>query len=208
MKKTFSEAKLDFDKIYSNLLDLDNFLSEHLTLSKKTIIKDKNGTKNEQYYKWQFFYSLVHSGMYSKDYIGSEIYFPKGNKNSAPIKFDGAIFDDINWFEHYKEFHTKKNQESLDWLRNHIIAVIEIKKENSKDIETIWNQQLKPALKESENDFCLGILYDTERLYLFKKQQGKFLRLDESYNTKKEKSQTKDLLLHLTDSYIKIPNYE
>lgn len=33
--------------------------------------------------------------------------FQKGNKNSAPIKFDGAIFDDINWFEHYKEFHTK-----------------------------------------------------------------------------------------------------
>lgn len=115
MKKTFSEAKLDFDKIYSNLLDLDNFLSEHLTLSKKTIIKDKNGTKNEQYYKWQFFYSLVHSGMYSKDYIGSEIYFPKGNKNSAPIKFDGAIFDDINWFEHYKEFHTKK-------IKNHLIG--------------------------------------------------------------------------------------
>ena len=145
--------------------------------------------------------------MYSKDYIGTEVHFPKGNKNSAPIKFDGAIFDNKDWFEHYKKYHTNKNQEALDWLRKHIIAVIEIKKENSKDVEAVWNQQLKPALKESENDFCLGILYDTERLYLFKKQEGKFLRLSEGYNTKKEESQTKDLQLHLTDSYNTIPTH-
>lgn len=208
MAKAFSQVKLDFDKKYSTAIEFDNFLPEHLTVTKKTTLKKKNGSNNEQYYKWQFFYSLVYSGMYSKDYIGTEVYFPKGNKNSAPIKFDGAIFDDTNWFEHYKEYHNNKSQASLDWLRNHIIAVIEIKKENSKDVETVWNQQLKPALKESENDFCLGILYDTERLYLFKKQEGKFLRLNEGYNTKREASQTKDLQLHLTDSYSTIPNHE
>lgn len=208
MAKTFSQVKLDFDKIYSTAIEFDNFLPEHLTVTKKTTLKKKNGSNNEQYYKWQFFYSLIYSGMYSKDYIGTEVYFPKGNKNSAPIKFDGAIFDDTNWFEHYKEYHNNKSQASLDWLRCHIIAVIEIKKENSKDVETVWNQQLKPALKESENDFCLGILYDTERLYLFKKQNGKFLRLNEGYNTKKEASQTKDLQLHLTDSYNTIPTYD
>lgn len=208
MSKSFSHIKLEFDKKYENSSEFDNFLPEHLTYNKKTTLKKKNGSNNEEYYKWQFFYALIHSGMYAKDYIGTEVYFPKGNKNSAPIKFDGAIFDDTNWFEHYKEYHTNKNQASLDWLRKHIIAVIEIKKENSKDTETVWNQQLKPALKESENDFCLGILYDTERLYLFKKHEGKFLRLNEGYNTKKEKSQTKDLQLHLTDSYNTIPNYE
>ena len=208
MAKTFSQVKLEFDKKYSTAIEFDNFLPEHLTVTKKTTLKKKNGSNNEQYYKWQFFYSLVYSGMYSKDYIGTEVYFPKGNKNSAPIKFDGAIFDDTNWFEHYKDYHNNKSQESLDWLRNHIIAVIEIKKENSKDVETVWNQQLKPALKESENDFCLGILYDTERLYLFKKQEGKFLRLNEGYNTKKEASQTKDLQLHLTDFYITIPSFD
>jgi len=208
MANTFSQIKLEFDKKYSNSVEFDNFLPEHLTVTKKTAIKKKNGSNNEQYYKWQFFYSLIYSGMYSKDYVGTEVYFPKGNKNSAPIKFDGAIFDDTNWFEHYKEYHNNKNQESLDWLRKHIIAVVEIKKEDSKDVETVWNQQLKPALKESENDFCLGILYDTERLYLFKKQNGKFLRLNEGYNTKKEASQTKDLQLHLTDSYNTIPTYD
>lgn len=208
MAKTFSQVKLEFDKKYSTAIEFDNFLPEHLTITKKTALKKKNGSNNEQYYKWQFFYSLVYSGMYSKDYIGTEVYFPKGNKNSAPIKFDGAIFDNTNWFEYYKEYHNNKSQESLDWLRNHIIAVIEIKKENSKDVETVWNQQLKPALKESENDFCLGILYDTERLYLFKKQEGKFLRLNEGYNTKKEASQTKDLQLHLTDAYLDIPDFQ
>lgn len=208
MVKSFSQVKLDFDKKYSTTIEFDIFLPEHLTVTKKTTLKKKNGSNNEQYYKWQFFYSLVYSGMYSKDYIGTEVYFPKGNKNSAPIKFDGAIFDDINWFEYYKAYHINKSQEALDWLRKHIIAVVEIKKENSKDIETIWNQQLKPALKESENDFCLGVLYDTERLYLFKKQKNKFLRLNEGYNTKKEESQTKDLQLQLTDSYNTIPTYE
>ena len=208
MVKTFSQAKLEFDKKYGTASEFSNFLPEHLSLNKKSILKKKNGSKNEQYYKWQLFYALVNSGMYAKDYIGTEVYFPKGNKNSAPIKFDGAIFDDTNWFEHYKSYHTDKNQEALDWLRKHIIAVIEIKKENSKDVETVWNQQLKPALKESENDFCLGILYDTERLYLFKKQGNYYLRLNEGYNVKKEESQTKDLQLHLTDAYATIPTYE
>lgn len=208
MAQTFSQVKLEFDKKYGNSKEFLNFLPEHLTINKKTQLKKKNGSNSEQYYKWQFFYSLVNSGMYAKDYVGTEIYFPKGNKNSAPIKFDGAIFDDPNWFEHYRSYHTDKNHEALDWLRKHIIAVIEIKKEDSKDIESVWNQQLKPALKESENDFCLGILYDTERLFLFKKQGKYCLRLNEGFNTKKEESQTKDLQLQLTDSYSTIPTYD
>ena len=208
MNKTFSQMKIDFDKKHENVNEINIFLSEHLTLTKRVSLKKRNTIRNEQYYKWQFFYSLIKSGMYAKDYIGTEVYFPKGNKNSAPIKFDGAIFDDKNWFEKYKSYHNDKKQEALDWLRKHLIGVIEIKKENAKDIEAIWNQQLKPALKESECNFCLGVLYDTERLYLFKKQGDKYLRLNEGYNTKKEASQTKDLQLHLTDTYNTIPNYE
>lgn len=207
-KKTFTTAKQEFDKKYSNNKEFECFLTEHLTSGKVNPIKNKAGQNNEEYYKWQFLYSLINSGMYAKDYIGTEIHFPKGNKTSAPLKFDAAIFDDTEWFEYYKDYHTNKNQDSLDWLRKHVIAVIEIKKENSKDTETVWNQQLKPALKESENEFCLGILYDTERLYLFKKQQNYFLRLNEAFNTKKEQSQTKDIQLHLTDAYNTIPSYE
>ncbi len=204
----FFEAKQKFDKEYLIKDELTSFLPINLEVGKKAKIKGVKNTPNEEYYKWQFFYGLIHSGLYQKDYIGSEVYFPKGNKNSAPIKFDGAIFDDPEWFEVYQKWIKKKDQNSLDWLRNHLIAVIEFKKEDGKNIETVYNQQLKPAIKESEKDFVLGILYDTERLFLFQKKQGKFLRLDESYNIKGENSSTKELSLHLPDEFRKIPSFD
>ena len=206
--KTFLQAKQKFDKKYSTQKEFTAFIPVNLKLRENYSIKNKKNKPNEEYYKWQFFYSLVYSSLYQKDYLGCEVYFPKGNKNSAPIKLDGAIFDDPNWFDWYKKYHESKNQESLDWLRKHLLAVIEFKKENSKDTETVYNQQLKPAIKESENNFCLGILYDTERLYLFQKKQNFYLRLDESFNLKGEQSTTKDLSLHFTDAYYKIPSFK
>jgi len=206
--KTFLQAKQDFDSKYSSKKEFTAFLPVNQKLSESYVIKNKKGETNEEYYKWQFFYSLVYSELYQKDYLGCEVYFPKGNKNSAPIKLDGAIFDDPNWFDWYKKYHKNKDQESLDWLRKHLIAVIEFKKEDSKDIETVYNQQLKPAIKESENNFCLGILYDTERLYLFQKKQNLYLRLDTNFNLKGEKSTIKDLSLHRHDNYRKIPSFK
>ena len=175
----FTKYKYDFDNKYSNKKEFVCFLPVDTTLNKKTQIKGVNGKPNEEYYKWQFLSAIINSGMYAKDYIGTEVYFPKGNKSSAPIKFDGAIFDDTDWFEHYKGWRTANEQKELDWLRKHLIGVIEFKKEDCKNIETVYNQQLKPALKESEGGFCLGILYDAERLYLFRKHNGKFLRLSD-----------------------------
>ena len=204
----FLESKQDFDKKYSSAKEFTAFIPVNQTISKSYSIKNKKGERNEEYYKWQFFYALVYSGLYQKDYLGCEVYFPKGNKNSAPIKFDGAIFDDTKWLDWYKKYHQYKDQASLDWLRKHLLGVIEFKKEGSKDTETVYNQQLKPAIKESENNFCLGILYDAERLYLFQRKQNKYLRLDESFNLKGEKSTTKDLSIHLTDAYYKIPSFE
>lgn len=205
--KTFLQAKQEFDQQYSNQTEYLSFLPVNVKVGEKFKIKNDKNQPNEEYYKWQFLYSLIHTGLYQKDYIGVEIYFPKGNKNSAPIKLDGAIFDETNWFEIYKKWQELKDPESLDWLRKHLVGVMEFKKEDSKDIETVYNQQLKPAIKESENDFCLGILYDTERLYLFQKKNGSFIRLDESYNLKEERSSTKDLSLHLPDAYYKIPSF-
>ncbi|MCE8163059.1 MAG: N-6 DNA methylase [Candidatus Moeniiplasma glomeromycotorum] len=203
--KSFLQAKQEFDSKYSSQKEFMSFIPTQLNIVR--FIKGKDGKPNEEYYKWQFFYSLIYSGLYQKDYIGCEVYFPKGNKNSAPIKLDGAIFDDPKWFEYYEKFHRNKDQQSLDWLRKHLIGVIEFKKENPKDTEIVYNQQLKPAMKESENKFCLGILYDAERLYLFQKRNENYLRLNEPYNLKGEKSTTKDLCLHLTDAYYKIPSF-
>lgn len=154
---SFSHFKNLFNTENAAALSFNAFIPVHLSLNTSHNIRNKKGEPNEEYYKWQFFYALVSSGLYAKDYIGTEVHFPKGNASSAPIKFDGAIFDDKDWFSYYEKFHTDKDQSALDWLRKHLIAVIEFKNEHSKNIEAVWNQQLKPALKECENDFCLGI---------------------------------------------------
>lgn len=208
MTNQFAKYKSEFDKIYQSKAEFTCFLSVNQDHGKKSQIKSIHNKPNEEYYKWQFLYAVVNSGMFQKDFIGTEVFFPKGNKNSAPIKFDAAIFDDKNWFEHYSLYWRNKEQSELDWLRKHLIAVIEFKKEDSKDVEKVYNQQLKPALKESERNFCLGVLYDTERLFLFKKHNEKFLRLNEDFNLKQQESQTKDLSLHLPDAYLTIPSFE
>lgn len=205
---TFTEAKQDFDNKYENTAEFECFIQAHLSFGKKINLKKKNGTKNEQYYKWQFLYSIIQSGLYIKDYIGTEIHFPKGNKSSAPLKLDGAIFDDTTWFDKYKDYHENGNNESLEWLREHLIVALEFKKEDNKNIGDVWDKQLKAYLNESRRPFCLAVLYDTERLYLFRKHNNKFLRYSEEFNTKGEDSKSKDLALHLPDPYINIPSFE
>ena len=203
----FTIIKSEFDKKYMTNDEFISLVPMHLTFKKEVKIRNNKGEKNEEYYRCQFIYSLINSGMYSKDYIGAEVQFPKGNKDSSPIKFDTAIFDDKEWFKRYKNWHKNKDQNDLDWLRKHLICVIEFKNEDSKEIEVVYNQQLKPALKEIESNFAIGMIYDAERLYLFKKKKDKFLRFDESLNLKGDESGIKDLSLHLPDSYSKIPTF-
>lgn len=205
---SFTDSKHKFDAKYTNKSEIIAFLPEHLTFGKKVHLLKTNHTKNEQYYKWQFLFVLIDSSLYAKDYIGTEIHLPKGNKSSASIKIDAVIFDSKEWFEKYKDYHESNNLESLQWLKKHILAVIEFKKENSKNIAEVYDKQLKAYMKESEKDFVLGILYDTERLYLFKKVGNKFLRYVESFNAKGEESTSKDLNLHLPDYYSYIPNFQ
>ncbi len=204
----FTECKEKFDAEFSLKSEFNCFLPVNETVGKITKTKDVIGKPNEEYYKWQFLSALVNSGMFAKDFIGTEVSFPKGNQNSAPIKFDAAIFDDKDWFQHYRKWKTTGDQTELDWLRKHLIAVIEFKREDGKEVEKVYNQQLKPAMKESERDFCLGVLYDSERLYLFRKQGNKYLRLSDDFNTKGEDSGTKDLSLHLPETYRNIPTFE
>lgn len=205
--RSFSELKEEFDKQYKSESHFEAFLPINLTFNKVVLIKNSKGLPNEEYYKWQFLYSIVYSGYYPKDYIGVEIRFPKGNKNSNSIILDAAIFDCADWFTYYSNFQKNNDQESLDWLCQHLIGVVEFKKEDGKYIETVFNQQLKSAMKISERSFCVGILYDTERLFLFRKSNNKYLRLSDEYNQKGEKSNTKELSLHLPDPYINILSF-
>ena len=206
--KSFTEAKQEFDKLYNTVPQYTAFIPEHLTHSKVVELNKKNGTHNERFYKWQFLYAIVNSGICAKDYIGTEVNFPKGNKNSANIKLDGAIFDSSDWFAYYTKYHTTNDFVALEWLRKHLIVAIEFKKEDNKDIASVWDKQLKAYLKESDREFCLGIIYDTERLYLFKKYNNKFLRYSDEYNIQGDASASKDLSLHLPDPYINVPKFE
>lgn len=186
MITTYEKEKLLFDKKYSTVKKIECFLPVHLTIGKtETNLFKKDGSHNEQYYKWEFLYSFVSAGLCSKDFIGVEVEFPKGNKNAAPIKLDGAIFDDKNWFSHYKQLHNKKDNskwDELNWLKEPLICSIEFKKENSKDIKGTFNSQLKAYMNESAKQNVFGILYDQGRLYLFKAQGKKYLRLSDEFN--------------------------
>lgn len=184
--KKFEELKLEFNKNNKNTKKVDCFLPVHLTHGKeeKNLYK-KDGSFNEQYYKWQFLNCFVESGLCSKDYIGVEVQFPKGNKNAAGIKLDGAIFDDKNWFYHYEALHTKKDDskwDELNWLKEHLLCGIEFKKEGSKDIKGVFSSQLKTYMNESSKNTVFGILYDEERLYLFKANGKSYKRLSDEFN--------------------------
>ena len=182
----FEKLKEKYNQENNKVSEINCFLPVHLSKDKK----EKNlykvdGSPNEQYYKWQFLTCYVESGFCSKDFIGVEVNFPKGNKNSAPIKLDAAIFDSKEWFEHYQKLHTKKDDskwDELNWLQEHLICAIEFKKENSKDIKGTFNSQLKSYMKESSRKKVFGILYDEERLYLFQSSEKNYIRLSDEFN--------------------------
>lgn len=206
--KKFSLEKEKFDKEYGNSTKFIAIVPVNLTINKECSIKGKNEQKNEEYYKWQFITALINSGMYNKDFIGVEVCLPKGNKNSAPIKFDAAIFRNDEWFNHYKRFHENNSQDELEWLRKNLISVIEFKNENARNVEVVYNQQLKPAIKEIDAYYGIGMLYDTEKLYIFRKKYDKILRFDETLNKKGDDSSLKELSLDIPDAYYKIPTFE
>jgi type I restriction enzyme M protein len=90
-----------------------------------------------------------------------------------------------------------------------LLAVVEFKK-NDKDIEKVFTGQVKPAMREREpaHAYVLGIYYGADRLYLFQRRSGKYLRYDEGKNQKGDDSKVGDLSLHLPDPYGYLPNFD
>ncbi|HPE14485.1 MAG TPA: hypothetical protein PLT65_01420 [Bacilli bacterium] len=72
----FGECKIQFDKEYGNKNSIIALVPVNLEQNKSCIIKSKSNERNEEYYKWQFVYSIINSGMYSSDYIGVEVCLP------------------------------------------------------------------------------------------------------------------------------------
>lgn len=94
----------------------------------------------------------------------------------------------------------------MNWLKEHLICAIEIKKENSKDIKGVFTSQLKPYMNESTKNIVFGILYDEERMYLFKQEGKKFYRLSDEFN-----SENKGIIeptFDIPDSYLNLLSFE
>jgi type I restriction enzyme M protein len=206
---TFSKAKNDFDAKHGSASHAECIVPVRGKTHAPVSIKSASGQTNEEYYKWQFITALVFSGLYPKDYIGAEVHFPKGNKSSAPIKIDAAIFDDPAWLDHYNAYWLNRTSSDLEWLNEHLLVAVEFKKDD-KEIEKVFTGQVKPAMREKEpaTAFVLGVYYDTERLYLFQRKNGTVLRYDEAKNQKGEASKIGDLSLHLPDSYGLMPSLD
>ena len=205
--KSFKESKDKFNNEYEKKSSIDSLVPVNGKMKKNIPIKNVKSLPNEEYYKWQFIYSIINSGLFNKDYIGAEVFFPKGNPSSTPLKMDSAIFDDKDWINHYNKFWADKTQEDLDWLRKHLIVAIEFKNEKGNKLETYYNQQLKPAMKESEKDFVVGMYYDHEKLWIFQKDNEKYTRYDDTKNGKGN-SELERLSLHLPDSYSSLPSFK
>jgi type I restriction enzyme M protein len=172
-------------------------------------IRNDSGQPLEEYFKWQFIYALTFSGLYSKDYIGVEVYFPKGSKGAKPLKIDGAIFDDTEWLQRYKKYWTDRRTGDLQWLNDHLLAVIEFKRDE-RDMEQVFTIQVKPAMREKDpsNAYVLGMYYAAGRLSLFHRRDGRYLRYDEAKNQKGAQSKPGDLSLHLPDPYQFLPSFD
>jgi len=203
----FSEAKAQFDAKYSKLPTLDKSI---VTVDGKFLsnisIKDVNNNLNEEYYKWQFIYSLIAANLFPRDHIGAEIYFPKGNRKSAPIKIDAVIFRNIEWLESYKKYREDEDQDALDNVRRNAIAVIEFKRDDKK-IEQVFNSQIKASLKEPDSSFVLGVYYDAGRLHLFKRINGTISRYDNAKNYLYSQRILEQYQLEITDPYYLIPDF-
>lgn len=171
-------------------------------------IRGTAGQPLEEYYRWQFIYALIYGGLFPKDYIGAEVWFPKGNQSSQALKLDAAIFDDPKWIDHYTEFWKKKKSAELEWLNEHLLAIVEFKK-SDKELEKIFTGQIKPAMREKDppSSYVLGVYYDAERLYLFHRRDGLYLRYDEAKNQKGDDSKVGDLSLHLPNPYLYLPSF-
>ena len=107
----------------------------------------------------------------------------------------------------YKKWHLDKDPDAPNWLTNHLIFTIEVKKEDSKNIQDVFNNQLKPYMKISDNPNIIGAIYDTGKLFLFKSKNGGIVRYDDLLNNYDASNMFEKLSLDKFDPYIKFPKF-
>jgi type I restriction enzyme M protein len=160
----------EFDKNFSTLEEIDrNFYEKEIgvvAFNSKAPAKDKQNNFSEEYIRARFVYSLVYSGMYSKEYICIEFGFPKGNGGKS-LNPDIVVFKNKDWLKDYEKAKASKN---FATIRKNILAIFETKK-NNKSVGDALENQLRPAMAENEsNERIFGIYFDNKSdILIFKK---------------------------------------
>ena len=134
----FLECKSDFDEENKNNIYFSkSIVPVNGRFISNVKIRNNSYQRIEEYYKWQFINAIVSSGLFSKDYIGVEVHFPKGNKQSNPLKIDACIFNIKDWLKYYLRWIEEKDYDSIEKLRQHIIVAIEFKKSVNDDVKNL-----------------------------------------------------------------------
>ena len=107
----------------------------------------------------------------------------------------------------YRAYRDKRDQSALHKVRSLISGVIEFKRDG-KNIDQVFNSQIKAAIKEPDGEVVLGYYYDEGRLYIFRRTPEGIFRLDSAKNQPKSQRVLEQYQLELTDPYYMIPSFE
>jgi type I restriction enzyme M protein len=197
----------EFDMKYGTLEEIDKSFYKNLgvvSFISKAKTKDINGELSEEYIRARFVYSLIHSGLYPKEYICVEFGFPKGNTKTK-LKPDIVVFKNKKWLDDFKNAQTNKN---FSIIRQNILVIFETKK-NNKSIENAIENQLRSAMNENESkDRIFGIYFDNQDDILIFKKFGNspIRRFDE--NIESSGSGIENLNFDKRDFLVDLPSYE
>ncbi len=203
LKKYYNE----FDEKFKDLEEIDKKFYEDMGVvayNSKAKTKDAQGAYSEEYIRARFVYSLVHSGLYPKEYICVEFGFPKGN-TTTKLKPDIVVFKNKDWKDDFEKATSGKN---FSKIRQNLLVIFETKK-NNKSLESAIENQLRSAMNENEStDKIFGVYFDNEDGILIFKKFGNspIRRFDESL----EKSGNGMMLLNFDkrDLLSELPSFE
>ncbi len=203
LKKYYNE----FDEKFKDLEEIDKIFYKDIGViayNSKAKTKDSKGGYSEEYIRARFVYSLVHSGLYPKEYICVEFGFPKGN-TITKLKPDIVVFKNKEWKD---DFEKATNEKNFSKIRQNLLVIFETKK-NNKSLESAIENQLRSAMNENEStDKIFGVYFDNEDGILIFKKFGNspIRRFDESL----EKSGNGMTLLNFDkrDLLSELPSFE
>lgn len=151
-----------FDNKYQELKEISSSWYETecgvVSYCNKSKCKDKSGNFSEEYIRARFVWSIIHSGMYQKEYVCVEFSLPKGNTKTT-LKPDIVVFKNKDWKDDYD--YAKQNKD-FSKIRKNMLVIFESKK-NAKTVSEAIENQLRSAMTENTSeDRIFGVYFDSK----------------------------------------------